>query len=146
MITSISPAGIARLQRYEACRLKPYPDSKGLPTIGWGHLIKGDEAFLTDPNGITQEQADTLFAQDLKVFVEGVTALLKVEVTQEQYDSITSFAFNCGLGALRKSTFLRLVNSRAPNDRIRSALEQWRFAGAEPVLLSRRQDEGKAWP
>lgn len=146
MITSISPAGIARIKRYEACRLKPYPDSKGLPTIGWGHLIKGDEAFLTNPEGITQEQADTLFEQDLKVFVDGVVALLEVEVTQDQFDSIVSFSFNCGLGALKKSTFLRLVNSRAPNDRIRTALEMWRFAGKEPVLLKRRQDEGKAWP
>lgn len=51
-------------QGAESCKLKAYLDSKGNPTIGWGHLI---------PAGIewqgllwTQAQADTQLDEDLE--------------------------------------------------------------------------------
>lgn len=149
---TISPAGIDRIKRYEALSLTPYKDVAGLWTIGWGHLIGPGEHHLTEPPGITREQADVLLELDLRRFVEGVVALLEVEVTQEQFDSVVSFAFNCGLEALRKSTFLRRINSRAPNAEIREALSRWNKARIKGVLqpveglTRRRTDEGKAWP
>lgn len=57
------PRLLADTKTAESCRLKAYLDSKGNPTIGWGHLI---------PAGIewqgllwTQEQADTQLEADL---------------------------------------------------------------------------------
>lgn len=150
MITSLSPAGVARIKRYEACSLTPYKDVADLWTIGWGHLIGAGEAHLHQ--AITQDQADALLEIDLKRFVEGVVALLEVEVTQEQFDSVTSFSFNCGLEALRTSTFLKRVNGGAPNADIRAALRLWNKARVNGVLTpvagltNRRIDEGQAWP
>ncbi|KYJ45690.1 muraminidase, partial [Salmonella enterica subsp. enterica serovar Typhimurium] len=38
----ISSNGITRLKREEGERLKAYPDSRGIPTIGVGHTGKVD--------------------------------------------------------------------------------------------------------
>ena len=59
---------VDRIKKNEAIggkpNLQPYNDSRGLPTIGYGHLIKpGEEALL---KGITKEQAEALFAQDFE--------------------------------------------------------------------------------
>lgn len=108
MTKTLSSAGLARIQRYEACSLVIYDDQAGLPTIGWGHLIKKGEDFSA---GISEDRALDLFIEDLKSTIEGVNACLEVEVTQNAFDALTSLAFNIGVGALRKSTALRCVNS-----------------------------------
>ncbi len=43
----ISSNGITRLKREEGERLKAYPDSRGIPTIGVGHTGKVDGIFAT---------------------------------------------------------------------------------------------------
>jgi lysozyme len=48
--------------RHEGMRTKPYKDSRGLPTIGIGHLIKPGEDFS---NGLTTDQVYQLFNNDL---------------------------------------------------------------------------------
>lgn len=103
----ISKKGIDLIKSFEGCRLKAYKDAVGVWTIGYGHthkVIKGDE--------ITQEEADEFLKDDLQVFVDGVNKLLKVNVTQGQFDALVSFAYNCGLGNLQKSTLLKDVNAR----------------------------------
>ena len=147
-----SPAGIARLKRYEACSLTVYDDQAGLPTIGWGHLIKPGE-FASDAR-LTQVEADALFLADLAPVEAAVNRALKVPVTQDQYDSIVSFTFNCGAGALFQSTFLNFVNLHAAPASIRDALCKWdkvtnprtRLKERSEGLAKRRADEATAWP
>lgn len=145
---TLSSAGLDRIKRYEACSLVVYDDQAGLATIGWGHLIKKGEDFS---NGITEDAATELLIADLKSAIEGVTACLEVEVTQEQFDSLVSFAFNCGVGALRSSSLLRAINSKESFAAIRECLMRWdkitvrgqkvRSEG----LARRREDEARAW-
>ena len=147
-----SPAGVARLKRYEACSLVVYDDQAGLPTIGWGHLIKPGE-FASDAR-LTQDEADALFLADLAPVEAAVNKALRVEVTQEQYDSIVSMAFNCGTGALLSSTFLHFINLHAAPAAIRDALCKWdkvtnprtRLKERSEGLAKRRADEAAAWP
>lgn len=61
---------------------------------------------------ITIAQADSLLEKDVKTFVAGVNALLTTDISQNQFDALVSFAYNLGLGALGKSTLLKLVNRR----------------------------------
>jgi len=106
----ISTTGIALIQNFEGCHLKAYPDPKtgGDPwTIGYGHTGKD----VAKGQVITQMRAEELLRADLARFEAGVSAALTRPVTQSQFDAIVSFAFNCGLGALRGSTLLRMVNS-----------------------------------
>jgi lysozyme len=99
--------GIELIKSFEGCKLKVYLDAVGLPTIGYGHLIKPGESFTK----ITQKEAEDLLKSDAQIFVDGVNKLLEVNVTQNQFDALVSIAFNIGLGNLKSSTLLRLVNA-----------------------------------
>lgn len=148
---NVSPEGIAKIREHEGCVLTVYNDQAGRPTIGVGHLIVPGESY---PGGtITQQQADELLAKDLRRTVEGVIACLEVEVDQAAFDSLVSFAFNVGVNALRKSSFLAAINGRLPNEEIRSRLMRWnkvtipgRGKEESAGLTRRRAEEAKAWP
>lgn len=104
-----SPAGIALIHSFEQCRLTAYPDpgsAHGEPwTIGWGSTGSDIRKGVV----WTQAQCDDRFARDLMKFEQGVTnALRGAAVTQPQFDALVSFAYNCGLEALRSSTLLRM--------------------------------------
>lgn len=102
-----SQKGIDLIKRFEGVVLKVYKDAVGLPTIGYGHLIKKGEVFTT----ITQQQAEELLAKDLKQFEEGISTSVKVALTQNQFDALVSFAFNLGMGNVNSSTLLRKLNA-----------------------------------
>lgn len=115
---SISANGIAVGKHYEGCDLTAYPDpgsKDGHPwTIGFGHT--GPEVR----KGLvwTQEKADATFVVDCGAFERDVLSLVKVPVTQGQFDALVLFALNCGSDidkdsvaeGLGDSTLLRLLN------------------------------------
>lgn len=103
--------GVTVMHHFESCKLKAYPDpgsKNGEPwTIGWGHT--GPEV---KPGLVwTQAQADAAFLEDLRSFERDVGSLVKVPLTQGQFDALVSFAYNVGLASLNKSTLLRLLNA-----------------------------------
>jgi lysozyme len=124
----INAAGLALIKRFEGCRLEAYQDAIGVWTIGWGHT--GD---VTPGQKITQHQADTILEYDLGRFEEGVEKLLASRpVTENQFAALVSFAFNCGLENLAKSTLLRTLNP--------AEFLKWNHAGGRvlPGLTWRR--------
>lgn len=92
---NISPKGLELIKSFESCQLTAYPDpaTGGAPwTIGWGHT--GPEVH---PGLVwTQEQADQILADDLNKIEQAVSTLIKVAVSQNQFDALVSFAFNTG--------------------------------------------------
>lgn len=93
------------IKGHEKCRLTAYmPTPNDRPTIGWGSTGPDIKLGMT----WTQAQADARFADDLAKFATGVEKLVaKAPTTQAQYDALVSFAYNCGLEALKTSTLLR---------------------------------------
>ena len=85
----------------------PYKDFAGHWTIGWGHRILPRERFS---NPLTAAQADDLLRSDLERFADGVNSLVTAPITQSMFDALVCFSFNVGLGALKGSTLLRLLN------------------------------------
>ena len=85
----------------------PYKDLAGHWTIGWGHRILPRERFS---NPLTAAQADDLLRSDLERFADGVNSLVTAPITQSMFDALVCFSFNVGLGALKGSTLLRLLN------------------------------------
>ncbi len=85
----------------------PYNDSAGHPTIGWGHKILPGERFSKP---LTAAQADDLLQSDLDRIAAGVNSMVIAPVTQSMFDALVCFSFNVGLGALKGSTLLRLLN------------------------------------
>jgi lysozyme len=103
----ISPAGLALIKAYEKCRLAPYPDSAGRPTIYWGHLIRPGETF----NG-TQEEADAILQRDTDFASKAVGATTR-GLTQDQFDALCCFCFNVGSEEFLHSTLLKFVQMGA---------------------------------
>lgn len=94
------------IKGFEKCRLAAYlPTKNDRPTIGWGSTGPDIKMGMT----WTRAQADARFAADMAKFAAGVTlALGKAQTTQAQYDALVSFAYNCGVDALKTSTLLRM--------------------------------------
>ena len=102
--------GISLIKQFEGCRLKAYPDpaTGGAPwTIGYGHT--GNDVR---PGRLwTQVQADSALISDLAQCERSISRLVKVNLTQNQFDALVSFVFNVGSGNLQSSTLLRKLNS-----------------------------------
>jgi lysozyme len=134
----ISPAGLLAIRKFEGCVLRAYQDVGGVWTIGVGH---------TGPDVIkglvwTQEQADAELASDVERFEIAVSTACKVPLTQGQFDSLVSLAFNIGAGAFMSSTLVRKLNAGDLAGAAAQFVVWNRAAGVfNPGLLSRRAAE-----
>lgn len=104
----ISQAGIDFIHKFEGVRLKAYKPvaAEKFWTIGWGHY--GPD--VKEGQVITRQQADDMFKKDIVRYENAVRQHVKVPITQNQYDMLTSFAYNCGTEALRTSLLLTKLN------------------------------------
>jgi len=113
----LSASGAALIRSFESCE-KPVGGGKftaylcpaGVLTIGWGHTNHTGRAFGSDALW-TQAECDQAFAEDMARFEDEVKKLVRVQLTQNQFDALVSFTFNCGPGNLRVSTLLRKLNT-----------------------------------
>lgn len=88
---------IAIIKHYERFFSKPYKCPAAVTTIGYGTTIypNGKKVTLTD-RAITQTQALEYLMHDVAKFENDVLELLKVDVTQNMFDALVSFAYNVG--------------------------------------------------
>jgi lysozyme len=151
-----SANGIQKLRGFEGCVLTIYKDQAGLDTIGVGHLITDAEkansvVMALFHAGLSPAQADALLAVDVTPAEQSVNQLVKVVLTQDQFDSLVSFVFNVGAGALASSSLLKALNANATHDEIRADFLKWdkiRVNGQlveNAGLKARRQAEASAW-
>ena len=105
---NISDKGIEAIQQREGVRFVAYKDVKGIWTIGVGHT--GPEVV----QGLVwnAEQVKSALQSDLKTAMDAINSLVKVTLTQNQFDALVSFVFNVGVGAFSKSTMLKLINQK----------------------------------
>lgn len=121
----------------------PYHDPVGYPTIGYGHLLSRVrwEALSKYP-AITKAEASQMLLVDLNKAARGVSRLIRVPLSDEQFAALIDFSFNVGTGNLEISTLRRLVNRQE----YAAAAEQfprWVFAAGVklPGLVRRRAAE-----
>jgi lysozyme len=119
----------------EGEKLEAYQDTGGVWTIGVGHtkgVKKGDK--------ITKAQSRAYLREDMLDAERAVWRLVKVPLTQGQYDALVDFTFNLGEGALSRSTLLRLLNAKNYEG---AALEfsKWVYDNhkVQPGLVTRRK-------
>ena len=139
----LSAAGLELLKRSEGFRNRTYCDAAGLPTIGFGHRITASESF---PQGITLGQAQDLLAADILDAESCLERLVKVPLTQGQFDALVDFVFNLGSGRLASSTLLRYLNA-GKHDAAAWQLLAWDHAGSRELasLKARREAEFQLW-
>ncbi len=139
----LSVDGMDLIKKSEGFRGQVYRDVAGFPTIGYGHLIKPGETFT---NEITEPQAAAILACDVQQAEQAVSRLVKVALTQGQFDALVDFCFNLGAGRLAGSTLLRDLNA-GNHDAAAAQLLSWDHAGGVVVagLRERREAELKLW-
>ena len=122
MIYTTSTAGLALIKRWEGCKLVAYQDVAGVWTIGYGHTRTAKQGMR-----IGDAEAEVLLRGDLLDAEKAVNRLVKVPLEQREFDALVSFTFNLGVGALERSTLLRLINA---GDKLAGAitLVQWNKA------------------
>ena len=135
-VMAIAKSTLSFITKEEGLRNKAYKDSKGLWTIGVGHLIKPDEKHLLTAT-LTDQEVEELLQSDLKWCQDAVDNHVKVPLTQNQYDALYSLCFNIGETNFRKSTVLRKVNE---ND-LKGAADAILMWNKPEVLINRRKRE-----
>lgn len=134
----ISENGLNLIKNFEGFRTKKYLDVGNKWTIGYGHLIKEGENF---DNGVTTEQALQLLDVDLDTAENTVSALVKVPLTQGQFDALVSLVYNWGMGNFRKSEGLKKLNTGDYVGAWDEFEEVTRVNGRIILGLVRRRDE-----
>ncbi|EKL0728849.1 lysozyme, partial [Enterobacter hormaechei] len=105
-----SEKGIALIKQFEGCKLTAYQDSVGVWTIGYGWTQPVDGKPIRAGMTIKQETAERLLKNGLVSYESDVSRLVKVGVTQGQFDALVSFTYNLGARSLSTSTLLRKLN------------------------------------
>lgn len=102
----LSAAGTATLMQDEGSVNQVYLDPVAIPTVCVGHVTT--ERVGTKK---TDAQCAELLKADTGKAQAAVRSMVKVPVSQDQYDVLVSFVFNVGPGNFQSSTLLLKLNS-----------------------------------
>ena len=135
-LMAIAKSTLDFITKVEGSRNKAYQDSKGLWTIGVGHLIKTDEEYLLTAT-LTDDQVEELLRKDLKWCSEAVETSVKVPLQQHQFDALYSLCFNIGGTNFSNSTVVKKINQNDMQGAA-DAILNW---NKPEVLINRRKRE-----
>lgn len=107
----IDNSGESFIQGLEGTKIQAYQDIKGVWTIGTGTTVYPNGQRVKQGDKCTQAQANQYFYNDLQRFVNIVNTLVKVSLTQNQFNAIVSFVYNVGATAFANSTLLKKLNA-----------------------------------
>ena len=139
----LGAAGLDLLKKSEGFRSQTYMDVNGFPTIGYGHRLLHPESF---PGKISEAQAAEMLISDVRDAEQAVKRLVKVQLTQGQFDALVDFCFNLGAGKLAASTLLKDLNA-GQYEAAREQLLRWDHVGTQENagLKARREAEFQLW-
>jgi len=137
----LSESGKDAIKAFEGLYLSAYRCPAGVWTIGWG-CTEGVHEGQT----ISMDTAEQLLNHELTKFESAVNRLVEVPLSQNQFDALVSFSFNCGVGALERSTLLKKLNA-GNYASVPSELARWTHGGGKvlPGLVKRRRIEAQMW-
>lgn len=137
-----SKTGFDLIKHYEGLKLTAYPDpaTGSTPwTIGYGST-----AGVKQGMKINESQANSMLRADVAKFEKDINRLVKVKLTQSQFDALVSFVYNLGPTNFANSTLLTQLNAgnyKLVPDQIR----RWNKANGKVMagLVRRRESEAK---
>ena len=143
----VNKAGKDLIKRFEGCKLKAYRCPAGLWTISWGLTFYPDGTKVKEGDVITQQQAEDYFNAIVDDFAKKVDALIKSNVSENNFSALVSFAYNVGMGNFQRSTLLRKVNANPKDTTIRAEFMKWTRANDKVLngLVRRREAEAKLY-
>jgi lysozyme len=95
----LSNNGLNQIAQHEGFAPKMYPDHKGY-SIGYGHLLSVEEMPHYIGKTITQDEGKALLKQDAAKAESYVKQMIKVPLSQAQFDALVDFTYNEGEGSV----------------------------------------------
>jgi len=141
---TLNKAGADLIKSFEGCKLKAYQCSAKKWTIGYGNTFFEDGTPVVAGNAISQQKAEQLFEIIANDFSAKVAKLVPSHITPNQFASLVSFAYNCGVVNLQKSTLLKKVNANHNDPSIRAEFMKWNKAGGKVLAGLTRRREAEA--
>lgn len=136
--------GADLIKHFEGCKLRAYQCSAKKWTIGFGNTFYEDDSPVLPGHAITQKKADELFDIIGEEFADKVTKVVTSVVTLNQFGALVSFAYNCGIANLQKSTLLKKVNADPNDPSIRAEFMKWNKAAGKVLAGLTRRREAEA--
>ena len=108
----LSPEGLRLIKSFEGYHTR-LPDGgcaaylcpANVPTIGFG-VTEGIKLGMV----WTEAEAEAALHREIAKHEAGVTRLVTVDLNQNEFDALVSFSYNCGIGALSRSSILKALN------------------------------------
>ena len=134
---NIGTKGLDLIRFFEGLELNAYQCAAGVWTIGYGHT-KDVQQGMT----ISEARANEMLAEELNEYESYINGLVTVELNQDQFDAMVSWVYNLGVGNLKASTLLKVLNA-GDYDGIPAQMMRWNKAGGKVLegLTKRRQAE-----
>lgn len=127
--------GARFIAKFEGFSSTPYRDPVGVWTIGYGTT----DGVGPGTRPISRRKALRLLRRDARIAARAVRRVVKVKLTQNQFDALVSFTYNVGVGAFQSSTLLRLLNEGRYHQAADEFL-RWDFGGGQQLAgLTRRR-------
>lgn len=120
----MNPQLLASVKAHEGCKLKPYRDSLGVLTVGYGHNLEQE---------ITQADAEVWLIQDLKKAISELDRAFPgwKEHSEVRQNVLIEMVFN--IGAPRLAGFLRFWAALRAKDYKQAAREMLKSRWASQV-------------
>jgi lysozyme len=116
----VTKAAIELVKRFEGLRRRAARLPDGGWTIGYGHTLTTREGAE-----VSAEEAELLLFYDLSEVASRIDAWTLTPLNENQFEALTSFAFNIGLENFRSSTVLKRINE-GQHLSAAAAMELWR--------------------
>lgn len=142
-LTKIGEKGLNLIKEFEGLRLVAYKCPAGVWTIGYGHTYRVKEGDI-----ITEKEATAFLLDDISAAEDIVAgSTMDVELTQNQFDALVSFAYNVGAKNFSDSTLLSKVKVNPDDPTISNEFKKWVYAGKELLtgLVRRRKAEAELY-
>jgi lysozyme len=147
VVKKLDTVGLDFIKKYEGLRLESYLCPAKIWTVGYGQTFYPGGKRVQQGDIITIEEANTMFVSVLKSFEQAVYNTTRDDITQNQFNAITSFAYNVGVQALRSSTLLKKINKNPNDPLIKDEFMKWVNGGGKILngLVRRRKEEAELY-
>lgn len=116
------------VRAFEGFESKLYNDASGHCTIGFGHKLHDGACTQADAakygKGISEKEAGELFDKDMAGAESTVKDLVKVPLSKNEFEALSSFVYNIGPGNFKTSTLLEKLNKKE-YDNVSGEMERW---------------------
>lgn len=120
----LSVSGLNFIKKWEGLNLSAYLCPASIPTIGWGTTFYEDGKPVKMGDNIDKKRAEELLMNVLMPFEKAINNL-DVNLRQNQFDALVSFSYNVGLGALKRSTLLKMILNNPDDINIKEQFLRW---------------------